>query len=110
MPSIPGFGPLMAVLFSPYCEFFCDRYKSRYVAVLCGLGEHPIAKQPIYGEHDAVYNLDVEIDVKDIETVEFYRLHELTFYFTIIPYRRSTAFASLWTLFYNRNMTTSNRR
>lgn len=70
MPNIPGFGALMALIFAPYCEFFRDKYKSRYVAILCGLGEHPITKQPIYSEHDAVFNLDTEIDVDDIENVE----------------------------------------
>lgn len=70
MPNIPGFGPLMALIFSPYCELFRDRYKSRYVAILCGLGEHPKNKQPMYSEHDAVFNLDTEIDVDDIEKVE----------------------------------------
>ncbi len=71
MPNIPGFGPLMALIFSPYCEFFRDKYKSRFVAILCGLGEHPIKKAPIYSEHDVQLNLDTEIDVPDIENVEF---------------------------------------
>ncbi|XP_037027912.1 probable ATP-dependent RNA helicase spindle-E [Bradysia coprophila] len=79
MPSIPGFGPLMALLFSPYCEFFRDSYKSRYTAILCGLGEHPSTKQPIYGEHDAVFNLDVEIDSTDIETINRCRVIMDTF-------------------------------
>lgn len=70
MPNIPCFGPLMALIFSPYCEFFRDKYKSRYVAILCGLGVHPITKQPLYSEHDSHFNLDAEIDVKDIEIVE----------------------------------------
>ncbi|KAG4078989.1 hypothetical protein HA402_001644 [Bradysia odoriphaga] len=73
MPNIPGFGALMALIFSPYCEFFRDKYKSRYVAILCGLGEHPINKLPIFGEHDAVFNLDTEIDVKDIENINTIR-------------------------------------
>ncbi|KAG4067051.1 hypothetical protein HA402_000042 [Bradysia odoriphaga] len=79
MPSIPGFGPLMALLFSPYCEFFRDNCKSRYVGILCGLGEHPSTKQPIYGEHDAVFNLDVEIDSEDIETINRCRVIMDTF-------------------------------
>lgn len=73
MPNIPGFAALMALIFSPCCEFFTDRYKSRYAAILCGLGEHPYTKCPMYGEHDTVFNLDVEIDMKDIENVEFKR-------------------------------------
>lgn len=98
MPSIPGFGPLMAMLFSPYCEFFRDTYKSRYVAILCGLGGHPLLKRPIYGEHDAVLNLDVEIDVIDIETVEFNKFYEFVSDLMIFSYCRSTEFGSLWTL------------
>lgn len=70
MPNIPGFGPLMALIFSPYCEFFRDKYKSRYVSIICGLGQHPKTKQPLYGEHDSVFNLDCDIDVDDIEKVE----------------------------------------
>lgn len=70
MPNIPGFGALMALIFSPYCEFFRDKCKSRYVAILCGLGEHPINKQAVYGEHDVIFNLDTEIDVDDIQRVE----------------------------------------
>lgn len=70
MPNIPGFGPLMAMIFSPTCEFFRDKYKSRYVAILCGLGINPINKQPMFSEHDAVFNLDTEIDVDDISSVE----------------------------------------
>lgn len=69
----------MALLFSPYCEFFRDRYKSRYVAILCGLGEHPTTKQAIYGEHDAVFNLDVEIDADDIEMINRIRIIMDTF-------------------------------
>lgn len=71
MPNIPGFGPLMALIFSPYCEFFRDKYKSRYIALLCGLGQNPDTKQPMYTEHDATFNLDCEIDVDDIEKVEW---------------------------------------
>lgn len=69
MPNVPGFGALMALIFAPSCVFFRDRHKLRYVAILCGLGEHPITKQPIYAEHDAVFNLDTDISVKDIEQV-----------------------------------------
>lgn len=70
MPNIPGFGPLMALIFSPHCEFFRDKYKSRYVSIICGLGQHPKNKYPLYAEHDSVFNLDCEIDVDDIEKVE----------------------------------------
>lgn len=77
MPNIPGFGPLMALLFSPYCEFFRDTYKSQFVAILCGLGEHPKTKQPLYGEHDVLFNVDAEIDVTDIENVELEQLDPL---------------------------------
>lgn len=74
MPNIPGFGPLMALLFSPYCEFFRDRYKSRYVAILCGLGQHPVTNESMYSEHDVRLNLDADIGVEDIQNVEFYRV------------------------------------
>lgn len=38
--------------------------------ILCGLGADPENKQPLYGEHDALFRLDAEIDIKDIEEVE----------------------------------------
>lgn len=72
MPNIPGFGPLMALIFCPTMQLRRDKHKTRYVSILCGLGNDKNNK-PIFEEHDIVFNLDVEITPKDIETINHIR-------------------------------------
>lgn len=69
MPDIRGFGPLMALLFSPTMELKRDKGKYRYTSILTGLGYDPEKKRPIYDEHDMIMHLDVVITTEDIEKV-----------------------------------------
>lgn len=69
MPNIRGFGPLMALLFSPTMHVKCNKEKTHYTALRTGLGYDKVAKRAIFAEHDIVFNLNVEITQRDIELV-----------------------------------------
>lgn len=69
LPSILGFGPLMALIFCPRAELKRDASKSRYISVLTGLGLSHDNANPLYPEHDIVFPLDFELGNDDIKGV-----------------------------------------
>lgn len=69
MPNIHGFGALMTMLFCPTMQIKCNKTRTKYVAILAGLGYDEQTYNPLYGEHDIVLNLDVDILPDDIELV-----------------------------------------
>lgn len=69
LPSIRGFGPMMAALFCPKMEMKRDREKSRIISILTGLGYDKDADRPLFEEHDSVFHLDVEFDQDDFHMV-----------------------------------------
>lgn len=72
LPNIPGFGPLMALIFCPTMEVKRDGQKNRYVSILTGLGYNPETQKPVFEEHDCVFNVDAEIEENDFATVSNY--------------------------------------
>lgn len=69
MPNIHGFGALMAMLFCPAMQIKCNRYGTKYVSILAGLGFNPETLEPYFEEHDMVINLDVKILEDDVRLV-----------------------------------------
>ncbi|XP_055325146.1 probable ATP-dependent RNA helicase spindle-E isoform X2 [Sitodiplosis mosellana] len=69
MPNIRGFGPLMALIFSPTMHVKCNKDKTHYTALRTGLGYNSAKGRPMFAEHDMVFNLNVEITQHDIELV-----------------------------------------
>lgn len=69
MPSIRGFGPLMALIFCPTMQVKCNNTNTCYTAIRTGLGYDSTKKRPVFQEHDMVFNLNVEISHHDIELV-----------------------------------------
>lgn len=67
MPNIRGFGALMALIFCPTIEMKRNDEKTKYVALRTGLGYEN--DQPIFEEHDIIFNLDSEITLDDIQEV-----------------------------------------
>ncbi|KAH8288798.1 hypothetical protein KR054_009748 [Drosophila jambulina] len=69
MPNVHGFGALMAMLFCPTMQIKCNRYGTKYVSILAGLGFNPETMQPYFEEHDMVINLDVKILEDDVRLI-----------------------------------------
>ncbi|XP_061390701.1 probable ATP-dependent RNA helicase spindle-E [Musca vetustissima] len=69
MPNIHGFGALMTMLFCPAMQIKCNKMRTKYVALLAGLGHDENTYEPLYAEHDIVLNLDVDILPDDIELI-----------------------------------------
>lgn len=69
MPNIRGFGPLMALIFSPTMQVKCNAESTHYTAIRTGLGYDNVKNRPVFAEHDIVFNLNVEITQHDIELV-----------------------------------------
>lgn len=69
LPSIRGFGPLMAMLFCPAMDLKRDQWKSRYISIRTGLGFDADKNCPYFVEHDAVFPLDIEFDEDDMDWV-----------------------------------------
>lgn len=69
MPNIRGFGPLMALIFSPMMHVQCNKEKTHYTALRTGLGFDSAKGRSMFAEHDMVFNLNVEITQHDIELV-----------------------------------------
>lgn len=69
MPSIRGFGPLMAMIFCPTMEVRRDKHKNRYVKMIGGLGYDDGRNCAVFPEHDLKFDLDVEITREDFEAV-----------------------------------------
>lgn len=74
MPHIPGLPALIALLFTPYCEFRVDPNKTRYTGVICGLGQDEDTGSPIYPERDMEIEFDANIGYEDIMKVNAVRL------------------------------------
>lgn len=69
LPSIRGFGPLMAMIFCPAMDLKRDQWKSRYISVRTGLGYNEEKECPYFPEHDAVFPLDFEFTEGDFTLV-----------------------------------------
>ncbi|KAI8129774.1 putative ATP-dependent RNA helicase spindle-E [Lucilia cuprina] len=69
MPNIHGFGALMTMMFCPTMQIKRNKERTKYVAILAGLGYDEHTYKPLYGEHDIVLNLDVEIEKEDFEMI-----------------------------------------
>lgn len=82
MPNIHGFGALMAAIFSPQMQIKRNPARSKYTAVLCGLGFDEVTGKPLYEEHDILMYLDVELSPEDIQLVNQIRYSFDTMLFT----------------------------
>ncbi|KAL5273653.1 TDRD9 family protein [Megaselia abdita] len=82
MPNIHGFGALMALIFAPQIQIKRNTNKTKYTAVLCGLGFDEITGKSLYEEHDILMYLDMELTPKDIELVNQIRYSFDTMLFT----------------------------
>lgn len=69
LPSIRGFGPLMAMIFCPNMDLKRDIWKSRYISVRTGLGYDDEKGCPYFAEHDTVFALDFQFTEDDLTTV-----------------------------------------
>ncbi|KAM7362904.1 tudor domain containing 9 protein spindle E [Cochliomyia hominivorax] len=69
MPNIHGFGSLMTMIFCPTMQIKRNKDRTKYVSILAGLGYDEQTYKPLYGEHDVVLNLDVEIEKEDFEMI-----------------------------------------
>ncbi|XP_031619138.1 probable ATP-dependent RNA helicase spindle-E [Contarinia nasturtii] len=69
LPSIRGFGPLMAMVFCPAADLKRDQWNSRYISVRTGLGYNDDRKHPYFAEHDAVFQLDFDFGMEDLEMI-----------------------------------------
>lgn len=67
LPSIRGFGALMAMIFAPRMHLKRDAAKTRFVSVLTGLGFNE--KGPIFPQHDNIFHLDFALDEYDLNHV-----------------------------------------
>lgn len=74
LPSIRGFGPLMAMIFCPAMDLKRDQWDSRYISVRTGLGYNDDKKCPYYPEHDTVFALDFEFTQDDLKLVSIVSL------------------------------------
>lgn len=66
LPSIRGFGPMMAMIFCPQMDLKRDRWNSRYISVRTGLGFNEDKNLPYYPEHDTTFALDFEFSQDDL--------------------------------------------
>ncbi|XP_067635728.1 probable ATP-dependent RNA helicase spindle-E [Eurosta solidaginis] len=73
MPNIHGFGALMTLLFCPTMQIKRNVNKTKYVAILAGLGYDKETYKPLYEEHDIVLNLDCDILKDDLELINHLR-------------------------------------
>lgn len=70
MPNIPGFGPLMAMIFCPTMQIQCNADQTKYIGILTGLGyNNRTLCDSLFPEHDLYFSLDAEFDTTDFELV-----------------------------------------
>uniref|UniRef100_A0A1A9UTM0 Probable ATP-dependent RNA helicase spindle-E n=1 Tax=Glossina austeni TaxID=7395 RepID=A0A1A9UTM0_GLOAU len=69
MPNIHGFGALVTMMFCPTMQIKRNKNLTKYVTILAGLGYDQNTLEPMYGQHDLVLNLDVELDKDDFKLV-----------------------------------------
>ncbi|XP_055594148.1 probable ATP-dependent RNA helicase spindle-E isoform X2 [Uranotaenia lowii] len=72
MPNIPGFGAIMALMFSPVSQLNKDEEETRVTSILTGLGCDPKG-YALYPEHDVALSLDVVINDDDISMINALR-------------------------------------
>lgn len=77
MPSIRGFGQLMALIFCPTMEIKRDKQKCRYKSFIAGLGYDNVKKHSYYEEHDMRIDLDVQMTADDFIKVRDFFLYQL---------------------------------
>lgn len=73
MPNIPGFGPLMALIFCPTCQLKKDEEETRVVSILTGLGCDKNTGESLFPEHDLALTLDVVLTDDDITEINALR-------------------------------------
>lgn len=66
LPSIRGFGALVAMIFCPAMDLKRDKWKSRYISVRTGLGYDSEKAAPYFVEHDTIFPLDFELTEVDL--------------------------------------------
>ncbi|RWS11290.1 putative ATP-dependent RNA helicase TDRD9-like protein, partial [Dinothrombium tinctorium] len=79
MPCIKGFAAMMALIFTPCCEFRTDENKYLYIGALCGLGFDRQTRQSYFKDNDMEVAFDViftETDIAQINVIR-YQLSEL---------------------------------
>ncbi|XP_075145158.1 putative ATP-dependent RNA helicase spindle-E [Haematobia irritans] len=69
MPNMHGFSALMTMLFCPTMQIKRNKFHTKYTALLAGLGFEENTYKSLYGEHDIVHNLDVDILPDDIDLI-----------------------------------------
>lgn len=67
LPSIRGFGVLMAMIFAPRMHLKRDPARTRFTSVLTGLGFNE--KGAIFPQHDNVFHLDFALEEDDLNYV-----------------------------------------
>ncbi|XP_049877718.1 probable ATP-dependent RNA helicase spindle-E [Pectinophora gossypiella] len=72
MPNIPGLPAIIALIFCPMAEFRRNSEGTRYVSALCGLGSTEDGT-PYFPEHDVLVNIDADLSVDDIGTINHVR-------------------------------------
>ncbi|KNC34771.1 hypothetical protein FF38_01968 [Lucilia cuprina] len=82
MPNIHGFGALMTLLFCPTMQIKCNKTQTKYVAILAGLGYDECTHNSLFGDHDIVLNLDVDILPDDLELINQIRYSMDTLLYT----------------------------
>ncbi|CAG0893716.1 unnamed protein product [Cyprideis torosa] len=85
LPSVPGIGPLVAMLFCPRAELRMDRRMDTYVGVICGLG-HDRRKHSLYPVHDMELPFDFEFELEDLNFINQIR-EKLNDLLCVIPGR-----------------------
>jgi ATP-dependent RNA helicase TDRD9 len=68
MPHLPGMSSLLTLLFSQASEIHLTEKRDRYTTILCGLGGDENRK-PLFGEHDLLVKIDVELDASDFRAI-----------------------------------------
>ena len=84
MPNIPGLGVILALLFAPQAEIRRNSQLTRLSNVLSGLGFDPMTKSSHFPEHDAVFNIDVNLDSNDFMLINLMR-HSMSQMFFLKP-------------------------
>lgn len=75
LPSIRGFGPLMAMIFCPAMDLKRDKWKTRYISLRTGLGYDYDNNCPFFPAHDVQFPLDFELNESDLSMVSSNQIH-----------------------------------
>lgn len=98
MPSIRGFGQLMALIFCPTMEIKRDKDNTRYKSFIAGLGYDHANKCSYYSAHNMRIDLDVQITADDFIKVRKFFLQQLISFAHIYTslHLRLTRFVIVW--------------